>query len=517
MFFNKFFFYEKFKIERPNQFFYWVLCIIFFIFIIFSLRYQYLLLDYREWGDESETIITVKMMAAGMKLYSEIFNHHGPLTFMPGLLLENFDSFGISGHRVIIAFFQVLAVVFIYTSPILKSRVPKILASVTAITVILVFMPKMHGHMYAYQTLAGIMLLIILAQYTLPAILLDNELKPSVIFLGTLLISSLPFLAITYIPISILIFLASFRKKNINYIFFGVSLGLIVNLFFLYVYGSFHGFAAFHIYLNTKILPFYIYNEPLSLFHLVLKATQVLIFDRGHLISFIAILLSFFYASLEKRQLWRIALLIIALCSLLIRGKGFHGMPYFYAIIPILVLNFNLIEYKYVYVRYVIFFFLLSCLTKVSLIIPKDLQKILSSPIPVETEFSKLVNQFTSPDDRIIAYSFQNHEYLASERLPASGYFFYLPWQEKYNENPKFGIAINACDQIKKVAPKIMLIDKWMVWDKFPWESYAGCIDRFLESAYYKLPNKPYYIRKDLLVDSDEYFTPHLINRELIR
>jgi hypothetical protein len=44
-----------------------------------------------------------------------------------------------------------------------------------------------------------------------------------------------------------------------------------------------------------------------------------------------------------------------------------------------------------------------------------------------------------------------------------------------------------------------MLIDKWTVWDKFPWSSYAGCIQSFLDSNYQKVPERPYYIRRDLI------------------
>jgi hypothetical protein len=43
--------------------------ILLLLFAALSFRYQYLLLNYRQWGDESETIVAAKMMAAGMKLY----------------------------------------------------------------------------------------------------------------------------------------------------------------------------------------------------------------------------------------------------------------------------------------------------------------------------------------------------------------------------------------------------------------------------------------------------------------
>ena len=69
--------------------------ILFFIFAILAIRYQVLLLNYKEWGDESETIVAAKMIASGLRLYSEIFNHHGPLTFLTGLLVEKIGGDGI--------------------------------------------------------------------------------------------------------------------------------------------------------------------------------------------------------------------------------------------------------------------------------------------------------------------------------------------------------------------------------------------------------------------------------------
>lgn len=479
---------------------------LFFLFSALSFRYQYFLFNYREWGDEAETIVAAKMLAAGMKLYSEIFNHHGPLTFLPGLIAEKFGDFGVQGHRVPIAFLQVLAIISIYKSPVLGRGCQRILASVASATLMLVFMPDIFGHMYKYQAIVGILLVIILSQYTVPAIFCPEKLGPSRVILGNLLIASLPFLAITYLPISGLLFLASFRGKYFENIVIGSSLGLISNLLFLGVYGSFPGFVAFHLYLNAKVLPFYSTQQPG--WELVVKAFGVATSDLAHFLSLIGILLSaLILVQKEGRFPWRTLLLVAGLFSLLVRGSGFHGMPYFYAILPLIALNLILIDTSSSASRQVVLGFLLLCVIKISLIDPWDKQKITSAPIPTETEFSRLVAEFTAPEDRIIAYSFQNFQYLVSGRLPASGHFFYLPWQEKYNEKPKFGILIDACKQIKEAAPKIMLIDKWKVWDRFSWDSYAGCIQELLDSSYSQVPDRPYYIRNDLISDFDEYLS----------
>lgn len=486
---------------------------LFFIFALFSLRYQIFLLNYREWGDESETIVTAKMMAAGWRLYSEIFNHHGPLTFLPGLLVEKIGDFGVSAHRIPIALLQIIAIVCLYKSPIVKNFLIRVVVSVAAATMILLFMPEIYGHMYKYQTIAGILLLIILSQYTLPAIFSPDALNIYRVVCGSALIASLPFLAITYLPVAALLFLSSLRSRHIGYAAAGIFLALALNVLFLGIYGSFPGFYAFHIYLNTNILPLYADAQPGA--RLIVRALGVLTADLTHFLSLLVVLLSATVLAMrEKGFPWRTALLVAGVCSLLMRGSGFAGMPYFYALFPLLIPVFLLAENSTPQSKYVALGFILLSIIKVSLFIPGDKQRLLAKNIPSETEFSRLVQGLTNKEDRIIAYSFQNFEYLASERLPASGHFFYLPWQEKYNENPKFGVMIDACDQIRTSKPKVMLIDKWTVWNKYSWDSYGGCIQAILDDNYYQVADKPYYVRKDLAVGAENYFNES-IGREV--
>jgi len=477
---------------------------IFFIFVLLSLRYQYLLLSYREWGDESETIVAAKMMAAGMKLYAEIFNQHGPLTFLPGIITEMIGDYGIKGHRVSIALLQILAVFSIYNAPVLKSVTQKMIASAVSAVMIIVFLPDIFGHMYKYQTMAGILLVVIGSQYTIPAICCPHQLNRFRVILGTILIASLPFLAITYLPIAGLLFLASLRKQYLAHAIIGCFAGLLANILFLGIYGSFSGFLAFHLYLNAKILPLYTGLQPG--WQLIVNAVRTATSDLAHFLSLIVILLgAAILAFKEKSFPWRTLFLVAGLCSLLMRGAGFHGMPYFYAILPLLVLTLSAMEDESRASKFVAIGLLLLLTLKVSLLLPGERQKLSSAQIPKETEFSQLVQLYTTKEDRIIAYSFQNFQYIASERLPASAHFFYFPWQEKYNENPKYGVLIDACEQIKESAPKVMSIDKWKVWDKYPWESYATCLQAFLDSSYQQVPDKPYYIRKDLIRDYDSF------------
>ncbi len=477
-----------------------LLWVLFAIFAFFCLKYQYLLLNYMEWGDESETIVTAKMMSAGMKLYSEIFNHHGPLTFLPGLITESFGNFGVVGHRVSIAIFQLVAIISLFLSPVLKSRYQRIFSVVFCFVVILVYLPSVYGHMYKYQTIVGIFLVIILSLYSIPAIYLNEGLKSLQVIAGTFLISCLPFLAVTYLPIAVLLFLASFRTKYLKWICYGIAGGLASNLLFLGVFGSYSGFLAYHFYLNLKVLPYFSGVQGIGqLFETALKVSTS---DLNHFLTLIVVACGgILLAKKEVYLPWRTLMIIAGLFSLLVRGGGFHGMPYLYAILPFIVLSISVFEINDFHSKLVLVGILILCIIKVSLVLTWEKDEILSKPVPETTDFSKYVKYFTNPKDRIIAYSFQNYEYIASQRLPASGYFFYLPWQEKYNENPKFGQVINACQQIKEYRPKIMLIDKWKVWGVFPWESYAGCIQEVIDKEYTQIPQRPYYVRKDILPD----------------
>lgn len=479
---------------------------LFLFFVALCFRHQYLLLSYKEFGDESETIVAAKMIASGMRLYSEVFNHHGPLTFLPGVLTEKLGDFGVRGHRVSIAVLQALSIVSIYTSPALKFKWERVLACVASATLVLAYLPDTFGHMYLYQTIAGLFLTIILAQYSIPAILCPEKISPLQIILGNVLIASLPFLAITYLPVAGFSFVSSYRFKHYRHILIGSAIGLAGNLLFLGIYGSFAGFLAFHIYLNVKILPIYSDLQPGGA--LLVNAISTATSSLAHFISLIALLMgALILVQNEKRFPWRTIFLVAGVVSLLMRGSNFHGMAYFYAILPLIALSFSSTNTNYRASMYVAVAFLVICTLKVSLVLPGDKQKIALANIPTETEFSQLVSVLTEPRDRIIAYSFQNFEYLVSHRLPASGHFFYLPWQERYNLNPKLGISIDACQQIRAAAPKIMLIDKWRVWDRYPWDSYGGCIQDLLDSNYHQVHNRPYYIRDDLWRALGKYFT----------
>lgn len=474
-----------------------LLAVLFAVFVVLAIRYQIKLLDYLVFGDEAETIVAAKMMASGQKLYSEIFNHHGPLTFLSGMLLELFGDFGVPVHRVPIAIFQFFTMIAIYYSPLLDRGFVSKAYVIAAISIVLLFFPELFGSMYMYQVIAGLVIVVVLAQYTLPIIYSPEKISNRNVFLGNVLIACLPFLAITYAPIAFLLFLSSLRRQYLIKSLCFIAVGVFANVAFLLSVGSVMGYFAFHIYLNSEILP--LYNSGQSLVGLI---KSVFFSTTGSLANF-----SYFIifgaaisrlSSAENGFPWRSIFLGAGIASLLIRGLGFHGLPYYYSLLAMPLVFFAGRPTLAKQSQVVVLFFLIICIVKLSLLIPGDRDKLESSRNPTGTEFSKLAQAFTSKNDKIISYSFNNHEYISAQRLPASGNFFYLPWQEKYNESPRFGIKIDSCKEISDYRPKLMLINKWKVWGKFSWDSYATCIQGVIDRDYIQLPGKPYYFRKDI-------------------
>lgn len=467
--------------------------------VLLALWYQVKLLDYVEWGDESETIIAARMLASGMQLYSEVFNHHGPLVFLSGYLLELAGHFSVASHRVPIAVLQWMAIFAVYRSPLFSENPDKHIFLAIIITAMISLLPghQLYGHAYIYQVIAGLMVVIIAAHYTLPAIADAKQLSHARVATGSILIACLPFLAITYLPAAALLFLCSLRRASLRWTLACTLAGLICNVAFLGLIGSFKGYMAYHIYLNAQILP--LYNGGQGIARLIKNMLSMILATAPieSFLSFMGLFIGFAaVADLEKARFpWRSTLLAVAIATLLLRGVEFHGAAFWYAYIGVMALclaQLHLTQKQQLIWQILVLF----CVFRLAYptLVGDDL---LSEKRKESTTFGELAKAITNKDDRVIAYSFQNFEYLSADRLPASGDFFYLPWQEKYNESPRFGIRINACDDIKRTQPKLMLIDKWMVFGKYPWDSYAGCVQGVLDARYRQIPNELIFVRSD--------------------
>ena len=480
----------------------------FFCFILLLIHYQFLLLNYREWGDESETIVATNMIKAGYRLYDEVFEPHGPLIFLPGLFIAQFGELKILFYRVFIAIFQLLSIFSIFNSPLLKRFNLKTRMGyfVFVASLLFLYFPKFFSHTFIYQNFAGILLVFILSYYTLPSIA-NLKIKSNATILGNSLITSLPFLGISFIPLSIFLFLASIRKEYFKLAFISSFFALIINAFFIFIIGSIEGAYTFHIYLNTHIVSLFhsSIHYPTNFIDFIYNIFKGSTTNLAGVFTLIWLILCCSNLILKEvffawKYLfnWRCIFVMLGLLTLLARGSDVHGLPYYYACL-VLFSTINLNQFKlFKLSNYFFCFLVIFVVLKITLFFESDRLKFESRKISYDTDFSKVVKSLTEKNDRVIAYSWQTFEYLASDRLPISGAFTYFPWQVKYSENPIFGLNIDGCLDIEIFKPKVMLIDKLNVYGKHPWSSYGGCIDRQLMMNYKKVQDKPIYIRNDI-------------------
>lgn len=502
------------KIQRLSWF-EKIVVLLFILAVVLLIRYQFYMLNFREWGDESETIVKAKMMADGSLLYNDIFSHHGTIFLLPGLILESIGNFGISTHRITILLLQWIALLSLYFSPILRSGVSKRFAFIIIGTVMVVFLPDILGYMYLYQTIGGLFSFIVLCQYTLPAVLLIRQ-KKWIIIVCAMLTASLPFISVTYLPAVLLILLTTVRKSNIMESIIGIISGIALNLLFIISFSSISGFWVYHIYFNSQL--YAASTQTSTMINNIIDVTL------NNMLGFLTAIYLFMIAGIlhihsKERYFWRGIAVILIVASYFIRGPiwCFHGLPYWYSLLAVSSVFFIRIksplkvrsadETATILRNSPVLFLVLICIFKLSLFFPGELKMISLQQIPKETDFSRLVKTITTRDDRILALSFQNFEYIASDRLPASAHFFYLPWQALYSKNPKMGLINNLKDDILKNRPKIIMADKWTVFDKkeFAWLNYAADIEEVLESEYYQIRNKPYYIRNDINLEDYDF------------
>lgn len=465
------------------------------------------LLDYRLWEDETETIVAARMMASGARLYDSIFNLHGPLVFLPAWLLALFGNPGIAGYRWAVIVLQWTGLAVLAAAPMAGAARVRIALTMAAAAAMVTMLPAILGHTFQYQTIAGIITLWVLALSVMPAIAGAPPSGRAVSVLTGMLLTSLPFLAVSYGPAAVLLFAAGMHRARLWPAALGVALGLAGNVAFLAWKGSITGYLAYHIYLNLRILPAFMPRNPAMAFISGLLSPEGLMrweIRRGLTealwVMGPCVLLWLLSTRAMDRRLpsWRACLTFLALASFLIRGSGFQATPFWYGILAIPLLALGPATALVVRRPWLAPASAAICLS-VAIIGGIAQRPVLAARrIPPTTEFAELVRRLTAPDDRIIAYTFSNYQYVVADRLPASGYFFYLPLQAAYNAAPALGVVIDPCADIRAVRPRLMLITELRLYG-FPRDHHDGCLGTIMETDYTRIDGKPYYIRNDLM------------------
>lgn len=485
------------KITKINKVLSYILLIIGFFLVV---RYQFRLIHLVEWGDESETIVVTKMMAAGYRLYTEVYNNHGPLVFFPGFIISSLGKYGISIYRLPIVILQIVSILSVFNSPIFSNKTYRNYFTLIFGTVMVLFLPRIYGHTYLYQVISGLFIVIVLMLYTIPSIM-NKKVNRYLVVLCTFLLVCVPFLAITYLPMVLILFIVSFRKHDCLMISIGGIFAVLFNFWFLLSYGSFDGYVAYHFYLNSNVL-----YQGVGIFDFIKTFFNFYTTNFLHFLSicFILVVISKLNKNLNDIDYWRSFLLIPMMLSLVIRGGELFtlsGLVYLYVLLglsSILFIESNITHSFNSYINELPLFILsVLCLFVTYLPIPESSYFYV---FPEYSEFSRIAKRITNEDEKVLALTFRSYEYLLSDRLPASTHFIYLSIQAKYNQNPYKDVYVSIAEDVVKNKPKIITIDKWnIVLDESDlWDNYANDLMEVIYRDYYQLKNTDIYIRNDV-------------------
>jgi hypothetical protein len=112
-----------------------------------------------------------------------------------------------------------------------------------------------------------------------------------------------------------------------------------------------------------------------------------------------------------------------------------------------------------------------------------------------------LAQALVPPDKPILAVVFAPRWYLLAQRFPASGAYYYLPWQAAYNRAPMRGYRIDPCADLASDPPKVIAWDRWKVWDEYDVADYEPCLVEIMQRHYVAIRGTQLLLRKPVRPD----------------
>jgi len=504
-----------------------------------------------EFGDETEKVVAALMLGRGGRLYGDVFAHHGPVIYMlPHLWHLLTGATDVASFRALPMLLALAAAAAIRFSPAVADRRAAALAAVLYLVMIGAALPAFSLHMNLYQVHAGHFLVMGLALLVLP-LMLGRDLPRPAALLGGGAFAGAVFSAYAMVPAVGLLVLAGAvpalaeagrRGRAWRGLGLGVAgglLGTLLVLGWLLLAGDVAGFLAYHLYFNQVI-----YSQFIGFSLGMGQFLDWLMFHRlafglrfEHLfvvLGCLAVLLVGW--RLLQRQQTPLAAGLAGL-ALLFAGLLFTN--------PRTGLGFQAAVW-------VITAAGLFCLTLGPWLATRDrvargsLAALLlmvagaygaahlwarTSPheVPLaaawggraelgqsDNAYAALYRRLTPNGEPIQVMVFSPIQYIWAGRPPASGHYYYLPWQARYAEAPVLGRAIDLCGDLRRTRPPAVFYDDQPVWGLYDPDEYAPCLRALLLEQYVALGFPPgVWVRADVLAANPDLLATARLDRLL--
>jgi len=484
--------------------------------------------------DETEKFVAARMINQGLHLYKDVFAHHGPVTYMLAHLYAKVVSqTDFSLIRLEIVFLAAVSCLSLAFSPILKCITARIWAAALYLSILSSVWALQAIHMLLYSQIGGFLFVIVLSQLVIPVLMGE---KPTSIglFISGFSITLAFFSAYSFGPAAVFFVASTFlslidqkiKTKTSVLFFLGIFSALTIVILWLVLFGDLLGYLIYHIYFNQKIYAPFIEFSLLSIF-----SNFNISFLPTNLIHTLAVLFLFAWTFAlaitvidNKEKGKSLVFKIGAIASLFVavlfaNPRGEHS----YQNAGFVVLNFASISlvaawllqsqlrrlswHKMIYpILFMAIFTFSEGVRAYSISTPHGFAKkdFLSNEVDFKPEVGGIydfIRSITRPDQKILALIFEPIIYIKADRLPASGHYYYLPWQAAYNRASIFDYKIDICKDIIDQKPNIIFFDDYKLWNKYSIEQYEPCVCSLIDRNYVRFKSRDLFIRKDIALN----------------
>jgi len=487
-----------------------------------------------EFGDETEKFVAAQMLWKGHHLYRDVYAAHGPVPYMIAHFYTALISCSdFSYIRLLEGALALMSGSALMLSPIFKSTAPRVWAGGLYLLALSSVWTSLWMHMVLYQSISGFLAVILLSQLVVP-IFFSQRTKSAGLVISGVCAALICFSAYSFAPVTVLLFIScvvvalpSLTKTEIlrcsKLVALGVLAGVGAVLFWLWRFGDMEGYVVYHIYSMQKFYaPFINYSPWLFLKNITFSFAPEAIVHSLALISLAASLNIFLTqrsrAASSGGLISRVsAIALIAIAVLMINPRAdfwFPDSPFVITSLALLSIAAGLVLQNALTAPdrrgFSQFAILTVAVSGVALHVKSyaspngttadAMQKYVVDMRPHTGGIYGFIRSIAKKDGDILSLVYEPAIYIKVGRLPASGNYYYLPWQAAYNRSPVGGYRIAICTDIASRKPAVIWLFNWRVWNKYAIEDYEPCVLSLISEGYAPLAfNSPWYIRRDLL------------------
>lgn len=484
--------------------------------------------DVFEFGDETMVLVTARQIAAGDRLYDDIFSQWGPGTIAIAWLAKAFGADSFVGFRVPVLLLQIFATASILLSRVWQHRTQGFIAAAVFAFVTSALGPIWLGHMLLYTTVGGYLVTVSIALVLAP-LLMDRSPPLSAYAIAGACWTFLIACAISFLPAALLFGLTTLLlvpQKKITSVLPLISSALIgaivvsaLMIVWMALFADFQGYWVNHIRFNTEVFSKIVSPpmNPLSPFKYVMRAFN----DPLHsdfFPSFVVILLflsgtgAFFASGAARKKIVNILAMTLMACMILYLnprgGTLHHPGGVMLASIGVIAIGFScLIQMqisRIILITMMIapFGLVISAYKSGTAIYGAGVETIElrntgRNSQQVSAPFHNAIRAVVDEDERVVVWEFLPVLYFNTDRLPSSSHMFLLPAQMSWLQlhGPAKGLP-DPCTELQQKSPPAIVLVYWQPQNV---KDFAPCVPEFAEKNYIAINSTPpiLYVRPD--------------------